>query len=52
MQKALEALPGVVLVTTDVNAKTATCSVEKGKFDSEEAIAALAEAGYDSTVQK
>ena len=50
VQEALEALPGVAQVTTDVNARTATCTVEKGKFDAEKAIAALSEAGYDSTV--
>jgi len=50
VQEALEALPGVAQVTTDVDANTATCYVKKETFDVEQAIAALAEAGYDSTV--
>jgi copper chaperone CopZ len=49
VRKALEALPGVAHVTTDVSAQTATCAVEKDKFDAEKAIAALAEVGYDNS---
>ena len=47
MKKALEALPGVANVKTDTDAETATCKIEAGKFDSENAITVLADLGYE-----
>ena len=52
VQKALEALPGVVQARVDGSTKIATCYVKKEEFDVENALAALTDAGYaDSTVE-
>ncbi|MCH7987925.1 MAG: hypothetical protein IID46_02105 [Planctomycetes bacterium] len=52
MQKALEALPGVVQARVDGTSKMATCYVKKEEFDVENALAVLTDAGYkNSTVE-
>lgn len=54
MRKALNELPGVAHVETDATAQTATLTVDPKKFDSQQAIATLADAGYEggSVVEK
>ena len=49
MRSALEELPGVAKVETDVDARTATCTAEKGTFDVELAIKTLGEEGYEGS---
>jgi copper chaperone CopZ len=49
VQKALEALPGVVQAQVNGSDKTATCYVKKEEFDVEQAITALADAGYNNS---
>ncbi len=51
MRNALKALPGVAKVEADSSTRTATLEVDPTKFNVNDAIAKLAEAGYaDSTV--
>lgn len=51
MRNALKALPGVAKVEADATTRTATLQVDSTKFNVNDAIAKLAEAGYaDSTV--
>jgi hypothetical protein len=51
VRNALKALPGVAKVEADADKRTATLQVDATKFNANDAIAKLAEAGYaDSTV--
>lgn len=47
MQGALQPLPGVAEVEVDVTSGKAILRVKAGRFDAKQAIAALAEAGYE-----
>ncbi len=46
MQKALESLPWVRKATVDYEKKQATLTVDMGRYQAEEAFAALKEAGF------
>ena len=46
MREALEALPWVRKVTVDYGKKQATLTVEEGRYDPQEAIAALKKSGF------
>lgn len=51
MQKALSSLPGVANIEADTKTAITTVKVDASQFDSEKAIAALAEVGFpDSSV--
>ena len=51
MQGALTSLPGVAKFQADTKTAIATVEVDESQFDSEKAIAALAEVGFpDSSV--
>ena len=53
VKSTLSEQPGFVKdVTIDIETHTATIEVEKGKFNAEAAIAALAEAGYEGATIK
>ncbi|MCP4785913.1 MAG: heavy-metal-associated domain-containing protein [Fuerstiella sp.] len=51
MQEALTSLPGVAKFDADTKTGIATVEVDDAQFDSEKAIAALADVGFpDSTI--
>jgi copper chaperone CopZ len=48
----LQSLPGVANVEIDADARTATVSVEAGKFDAAKAVAALKNSGFPAETAK
>jgi len=48
----LQSLPGVANVDLDADARTATVSVEAGKFDAAKAVAALKQSGFPADTVK
>jgi copper chaperone CopZ len=51
-KEILSGLPGAKEVVINFDAKTATVAVEEGKFDSDAAIAALVDHGFDHSTLK
>src|SRR5687768_711920 len=49
VEDILERQPGVKAVRVDFEGKTAIVAVEEGRFDAEEAIAALVDKGFDNS---
>jgi len=48
----LQSLPGVANVEIDADARTATVTVDAGKFDAAKAVAALKNSGYPAKTAK
>ena len=48
----MQSLPGVANVEIDADARTATVSVEAGKFDAAKAVAALKNSGFPADTVK
>ena len=48
----MQSLPGVANVDLDADARTATVSVEAGKFDAAKAVAALKQSGFPADTVK